>query len=256
MGKQIFYNMKKMLKPLAPGIQWSVVKGTNMTVVYYEFKAGAIMPMAPHKHEHVQFTMPVEGLIEQTVGTETKVVGPGDLVYIAPGAVHSGRLVGYDCTMIDVFCPHRDDLYEKYLKGERSHMGDLPKGEKHVPAPASEIPAFIHMEDGNIQITKTCSIAPYDVSNMTAALLNVCEDQQEAEHHHPYEQINTYLAGRTVMSVEGQSEVCGPGWICVIPPDVPHEGTLVEPTLQVNFSSPARGAGYVEFLRNAFKTDQ
>ena len=109
---------------------------------------------------------------------------------------------------------------------------------------------------GNIQITKTCSIAPYDVSNMTAALLNVCEDQQEAEHHHPYEQINTYLAGRTVMSVEGQSEVCGPGWICVIPPDVPHEGTLVEPTLQVNFSSPARGAGYVEFLRNAFKTDQ
>lgn len=71
-----------------------------------------------------------------------------------------------------------------------------------------------------------------------------------------FKDILTYLAGRTVMSVEGQSEVCGPGWICVIPPDVPHEGTLVEPTLQVNFSSPARGAGYVEFLRNAFKTDQ
>lgn len=42
MGKQIFYNLKDMLKPLAPGVKWTVVKGTNMTVVYYEFKAGAV----------------------------------------------------------------------------------------------------------------------------------------------------------------------------------------------------------------------
>jgi len=255
MEKQVFYNMKKMLKPLAPGIWWSVVKGTNMTVVYYEFKAGALLPMVPHKHDHVQFTMPVEGMIEQTVGTETKVVGPGDLVYITPGAVHGGRLIGHDCCMFDVFCPHRDDLYEKYQRGERSYMGDLPEPEEYVPAPPSAIPAFIHMEDGSINITKTCSIAPYDVSNMTVALLNVCEDQQEEEHHHPYEQINTYIAGRTAMFVEGQNQVCGPGWICVIPPDVSHEGTPIEPTLQVNFSSPARGPGYVDFLRNAFKKD-
>lgn len=256
MANQIFYNMKKMLKPLAPGVKWAVVKGTNMTVVYYEFTAGAVMPGVPHKHDHVQFTMPVQGLIEQTVGVETKVVGPGDLVYITPGAVHSGRLVGYDCAMFDVFCPHRDDLYEKYLEGKHTHMGDLPAAEAHVPAPPSALPAFMRMEDGNIQITKTCSIAPYDVSNMTAAMLNVCEDQQEEKHHHPYEQINTYLAGRTLMNVEGDCEVCGPGWICVIPPDVPHEGSVVEPTLQVNFSSPARGPGYVDFLRNAFKADQ
>lgn len=255
MGKQIFYNLKEMLKPLAPGVKWTVVKGTNMTVVYYEFKAGAVMPGVPHKHDHVQFTMPVEGKIEQTVGTETKIVAPGDLVYITPGAVHSGRLVGFDCSMIDVFFPHRDDLYEKYLAGGRTHMGELPEPEDHVPAPPSEMPAFIHMEDGNNQITKTCSIAPYDVPNMTAAFLNVCEDQQEEPHHHPYEQINTYLAGYTRMTVEGETQVCGPGWLCVIPPDVEHEGTPVEPTLQVNFSSPARGAGYVEFLRNAFKTD-
>jgi quercetin dioxygenase-like cupin family protein len=119
MADQIFYNLKSMLKPLAAGIQWAVVKGTHMTIVYYEFKAGAVLPMAPHKHEHAQFSLPVEGLIEQTVGSETKVVGPGDLVYIAPNTVHSGRMIGYDCKMIDVFTPNREDHLQNYLLGKR-----------------------------------------------------------------------------------------------------------------------------------------
>jgi len=255
MKEKIFYNLAKMAKPLASGIKWTVVKGTNMTIVYYEFTAGAVMPMVAHKHENAQFTLPIEGYIEQTVGTETKVVGPGDLVYIAPNVPHTGRFVGCNCKMIDVFTPNREDHLQNYLAGKIARMGDLPEPIELTPAPESPYPAFIHMEDGNIQLTKGCSLAPYDVPGMTAGFLNVGEDPQEDRHHHPYEQINTYLAGKMVMTVGSESEVVGPGWIVVIPPDVEHEGLMIEPALQVNFSSPARGPGYAEFLRNTFSAE-
>jgi uncharacterized RmlC-like cupin family protein len=87
---------------------------------------------------------------------------------------------------------------------------------------------------------------------MTAGFLNVGEDPKEDCHHHPYEQINTYLAGKMVMTVGDESEVVGPGWLVVIPPDVPHEGLMIEPALQVNFSAPARGPEYAAFLRKTF----
>ena len=252
--QQYFYKLSELVKPLSPGIDWAVIQGTHMTVVYYEMKAGAPMPMKAHKHPHYQFTMPVEGCTEQTVGNETRTVHPGEIVYIAPNVVHSGRLVGQDCKMFDVFTPRRDDHYNNYLAGKQALFNgpEAPAEE----TPALDLPSFVTFDEHRIQLTEGCSLAPFDVPEMTAASLVVGVDPQEDLHHHIYEQINTYIAGEMLMTVGGKSQLVGKGWVVVIPPDVPHEGLMLKPALQVNFSSPARGPGYADFLRETFSAAQ
>lgn len=248
--QKYFYKLSELKKSLAPGIDWAVINGTHMTVVYYEMKAGAPMPINAHKHPHYQFTLPVEGMIEQTVGNETRVVSPGQLVYIAPNVVHKGRLVGHDCKMFDIFTPQRHDHYQNYIMGKPALPGGADVQDEETPK--LELPSFINLEELSIQLTEGCSLAPFDVPAMTAAFLQVGVDPEEDRHHHIYEQINIYLAGEMLMTVDNCRQVVGPGWVVVIPPDVPHDGVMLKPALQVNFSSPARGPGYADFLRKTF----
>ena len=248
--QQYFYRLSELIKPSSPGIDWAVIKGTHMTLVYYEMTAGAPMPVKTHKHTNYQFSMPVEGYMEQTVGNETRIVYPGEIVYIAPNVLHSGRLVGHDCKLIDIFTPRRDDHYANYLEKKQALFDgkDAPSEE----TPKLELPSFFCFDEHRIPLTDGCSLSPFDIPEMTAASLVVGIDPKEDRHNHIYEQINTYLAGEMLMTVGDKSQLVGPGWVVVIPPDVPHDGLMLKPALQVNFSSPARGSGYADFLRKTF----
>lgn len=58
-----------------------------------QWKKGFVVP--PHYHkEHAETFYVVSGHVEWTVGGETHLMGPGDLVFIPPNTVHSVKVVG------------------------------------------------------------------------------------------------------------------------------------------------------------------
>lgn len=244
-----FHNLKELLKPLTPGIDWAVVQGTNLTVVYYEMYGGAPMSIAPHKHGNEQLSLIVEGELELMIEDETQVLHAGQLAYIGPDQKHFGKPIGQHLKMIDVFRPQRLDHVEKY----NGLPVVSPACEEALEIPFDKYPKFIDFLDYDIELKEGMNLAPFNCDTMTAALLQVGIDPGEDEHHHIYEQVNTYLAGEMVMTVNGESCVVGPGWVVTVPPDVPHAGLMTKPALQVNFSSPSRGEGYADFLRGVFK---
>ena len=244
-----FHNLKELLKPLSPGIDWAVIQATHTTIVYYEMYGGAPMSIKPHSHGNEQFSLVVEGEIEMTTDNESKVLHTGQLAYIAPNLMHYGRLVGKHLKMIDVFSPQRPDHVEKY-SGKQVVS---PACTVDLKVPADKFPKFINFMDLDIELKVGMHLAPFNCTTMTAALLQVGIDPGEDEHHHIYEQVNTYLAGEMVMTVGGETCVVGPGWVVTVPPDVTHTGMMTKPALQVNFSSPSRGEGYADFLRGIFK---
>ena len=57
------------------------------------FKPG--MRSSPHKHSyHSETFVVLEGRMQWTVGGETDVIGPGDLVYIPPDTAHQTEVLG------------------------------------------------------------------------------------------------------------------------------------------------------------------
>lgn len=93
-------------KEPVPGYRLRAVHGERMTVAYWEIDPEAVMP--EHSHPQEQVATLLEGEFELTVDGETHVLGPGAVVVIASGALHSGRAVTA-CRMMDAFHPPRDE---------------------------------------------------------------------------------------------------------------------------------------------------
>ena len=70
----------------------------NLMMVKVKFETGAIG--TPHTHPHTQTTYVASGVFEFTTDGETKIVRPGDGVYMKPGILHgcicleAGVLIG------------------------------------------------------------------------------------------------------------------------------------------------------------------
>ncbi len=61
-----------------------------------------------------------------------------------------------------------------------------------------------------------------------------------AAHRHPHEQIFVMLSGRMRFRVGDQTQVCGPGEVCVIPGGVEHEAWWLEDTEVIDVFAPPR----------------
>ncbi|MCB0632680.1 MAG: cupin domain-containing protein [Saprospiraceae bacterium] len=93
-------------KELFPGFHARMIHTDGLTIVYFDIKAGSILP--EHHHIHEQVTNVLEGTLELTVDGETFACTPGTVVTMPPHAPHSGRALT-DCKVIDVFRPVRED---------------------------------------------------------------------------------------------------------------------------------------------------
>ena len=67
---------------------------------------GTVVP--PHSHGNDQVAYLVYGRVEITIGSETRVVHPGDSYAIPGGVEHSAKAL-VDSLSIDVFSPPRRD---------------------------------------------------------------------------------------------------------------------------------------------------
>ncbi|MCD7901094.1 MAG: cupin domain-containing protein [Bacteroides sp.] len=79
----------------------------DMMMVKVKFDTGAIGTQ--HKHPHTQTTYVVSGIFEFTTDGETKIVRPGDGVYMKPGVMH-GCVCVEEGILIDTFAPIREDF--------------------------------------------------------------------------------------------------------------------------------------------------
>jgi quercetin dioxygenase-like cupin family protein len=60
------------------------------------------------------------------------------------------------------------------------------------------------------------------------------------QHTHPHDQVGYVVSGRMRMVIGDHAVECGPGDSYHAPPDVPHSGAALEPSVVVDVFSPPR----------------
>ena len=79
----------------------------DLMMVKVKFETGAVG--TPHTHPHTQATYVASGVFEFTTDGETKIVHPGDGIYMKPGVLHGCRCLEAG-VLIDTFSPIRKDF--------------------------------------------------------------------------------------------------------------------------------------------------
>ena len=93
-------------KEVVPGIKGKFVHSDNMTVVYWNIDAGAVMP--DHAHPHEQIVNVLEGEFDFTVEGKVSEAKPG-FIAIVPSNVKHGGKAKTRVRILDVFYPVRED---------------------------------------------------------------------------------------------------------------------------------------------------
>jgi unsaturated pyranuronate lyase len=93
-------------KELIPGYEVRFVHSKNMTIAFWDVKAGSTLPK--HSHIHEQISQVTEGEFELTVEDKALILTKGKITIIPSNAEHSGRAIT-DCKIVDTFYPLRED---------------------------------------------------------------------------------------------------------------------------------------------------
>ncbi len=64
----------------------------------------------PHQHDAEQFSIMLQGRMRFVVGSETFVLGPGEIAHIPSGVEHSIESLDEYVLVLDVFAPLRPDI--------------------------------------------------------------------------------------------------------------------------------------------------
>jgi quercetin dioxygenase-like cupin family protein len=65
---------------------------------------------SPHQHEAEQFSIVLKGRMRFVIGTEARVLGPGEVAHIPGGVAHSIESLEEYVQVLDVFAPLRPDI--------------------------------------------------------------------------------------------------------------------------------------------------
>ena len=93
-------------KEPAAGFKARFIHTDNLTLAYWDVRAGAVLPA--HAHPHEQVVNMVDGTFILTVAGEKRVLEAGAIVVIPSNVNHSGQAVSA-CRIMDVFYPVRKD---------------------------------------------------------------------------------------------------------------------------------------------------
>lgn len=72
-----------------PGFRAKFVHSENVTVAYWDIKAGSILP--EHAHPHEQTTNIIEGKFEMVIEGKTQILRANMVAIITSNEKHSGR---------------------------------------------------------------------------------------------------------------------------------------------------------------------
>ena len=93
-------------KEIVPGYFVRFVHSENMTIAYWNIKAGSSLPS--HSHPHEQICSVIAGEFELTVDGTPHLLKADNVFIIPSGIPHSGNAIS-DCKIIDTFYPVRED---------------------------------------------------------------------------------------------------------------------------------------------------
>lgn len=93
-------------KEIMPGYHGKLVHGKKISWVFWTVEKDAEVPI--HQHHHEQIMHVVEGEFEFTLGANTKLYYPGDVVVIPSNTPHGGKALTA-CKLMDVFSPAREE---------------------------------------------------------------------------------------------------------------------------------------------------
>jgi quercetin dioxygenase-like cupin family protein len=93
-------------KEIFPGFAGRFEHTENMTLAFWDVKAGSSVPV--HSHIHEQVVTVREGKLELTVDGESRIMDAGCFAVIPSNVKHSAYAVT-DCKLLDVFYPVRED---------------------------------------------------------------------------------------------------------------------------------------------------
>ncbi|HMR68066.1 MAG TPA: cupin domain-containing protein [Anaerolineae bacterium] len=109
----IFYNWSDVpQRQFTPEIAGRIISGEKTMTVQFTLKKGGVV--SEHAHPHEQIAHVISGRIEFTLGSETRILGPGDVVVIPPNMPHSARILE-DTINIEIFSPPREDFLVEAL---------------------------------------------------------------------------------------------------------------------------------------------
>ncbi len=95
-------------EPIAEGITRQMIYGRALMVCRLTFTPGTVT--AAHKHVHEQITFIERGRVRFILGTEERVLGPGDVVLLPSGLWHGATMLDEEVVLIDIFTPIREDF--------------------------------------------------------------------------------------------------------------------------------------------------
>lgn len=102
-----FINISKIPPTeIVPGFNGRFIHSENITIAYWDIKAGSSIPV--HHHVHEMIVNVIAGKLELTIGNEKKILEPGMAGVIPSHVPHTATAVS-DCRVIDVFYPVRED---------------------------------------------------------------------------------------------------------------------------------------------------
>ena len=93
-------------KEIVPGFNGRFIHSQNMTVAYWDMRAGHSIPL--HNHIHEMIVNVIRGKLELTIDKETRILEAGMAAIIPSQVVHKAKGIT-DCFVIDVFQPVRED---------------------------------------------------------------------------------------------------------------------------------------------------
>jgi mannose-6-phosphate isomerase-like protein (cupin superfamily) len=187
-------------------------------VIEFEVAGGAVFPGTALAAREYYYVLAGYGLM--TIGDETREIGPGDLVSIPPGAVHSLAPVSGHAPIRCLAYAVGTSAVSVFDAGAApaALRGQLYRSIRDV-APEQ-------VREG---VSVWSLVAPGELSAETAGghleLTNewvVDGGGAVNTHAHPPYEFYYGLAGRGVMTLDGESRGMGPGDLILIGPDVPH----------------------------------
>jgi len=97
---------------LAPGVEGRPLFAEGAMINLIEFAPGAVVPL--HSHPHEQLGIVLRGMQALVVDGVSRELGPME-GYTLPGHVEHSAYCGPDgATVLDIFCPVREDYREKW----------------------------------------------------------------------------------------------------------------------------------------------
>lgn len=93
---------------MLPGVFRKTLTTTpSMMLCEITLKDGSSVPTHQHPHEQIGYV--VRGRMRLVIGDEARVLDAGDAYAIPGGVPHMAEPVDGDCTVVDIFHPHREE---------------------------------------------------------------------------------------------------------------------------------------------------